>query len=79
MRLLYPEPLSSLLVVQLKEGEEFRHCCGLVFFTAGVFKVEVTCSPAAVAATQSFYENITPAHQHAWKFAPPLEITVTDV
>lgn len=66
-------------VVQLKEGEEFRHCCGLVFFTAGVFKVEVTCSPAAAAAAQtSFYENITPAHQHAWKFAPPLEITVTD-
>ncbi|MPC20390.1 Protein brunelleschi [Portunus trituberculatus] len=63
----------------LKEGEEFRHCCGLVFFTAGVFKVEVTCSPAAVAAQTSFYENITPAHQHAWKFAPPLEITVTDV
>lgn len=71
---------TKLTTPELKEGEEFRHCCGLVFFTAGVFKVEVTCSPAAAAAAQtSFYENITPAHQHAWKFAPPLEITVTDV
>ncbi|XP_066984231.1 protein brunelleschi [Macrobrachium rosenbergii] len=68
----------KLTTPQLAEGEEFRHRCGLVFFTAGVYKVEVTCSPAAAVAQTSFYENITPAHQHAWKFAPPLEITVTD-
>ncbi|XP_045585316.1 protein brunelleschi isoform X2 [Procambarus clarkii] len=70
---------AKLTTPQLAEGEEFRHCCGLVFFTAGVYKVEVTCSPAAAVAQTSFYENVTPAHQHAWKFAPPLEITVTDV
>ncbi|XP_037775449.1 protein brunelleschi-like [Penaeus monodon] len=69
---------TKLTTPQLAEGEEFRHCCGLVFFTAGVYKVEVTCSPAAAVTQTSFYENITPAHQHAWKFAPPLEITVTD-
>ncbi|XP_042221045.1 protein brunelleschi-like isoform X1 [Homarus americanus] len=70
---------TKLTTPQLAEGEEFQHCCGLVFFTAGVYKVEVTCSPAAAVAQASFYENVTPAHQHAWKFAPPLEITITDV
>lgn len=70
----------KLTTPQLSEGEEFRHRCGMVFFTAGVYKVEITCSPAAAAVAQtSFYENITPTHQHAWKFAPPLEITITDV
>ncbi|KAK7074230.1 Trafficking protein particle complex subunit 9 [Halocaridina rubra] len=69
----------KLTTPQLAEGEEFHHKCGLVFFTSGVYKVEVTCSPAAAVAQTSFYENITPAHQHAWKFAPPLEITITDV
>ncbi|KAK8728604.1 hypothetical protein OTU49_009040 [Cherax quadricarinatus] len=70
---------TKLTTPQLAEGEEFQHCCGLVFFTSGVYKVEVTCSPAAAVGQTSFYENVTPAHQHAWKFAPPLEITVTDV
>lgn len=70
---------TKMTTPQLAEGEEFRHCCGLVFFTAGVYKVEMTCSPAAAVSQTSFYENVTPAYQHAWKFAPPLEITVTDV
>ncbi|KAK3861552.1 hypothetical protein Pcinc_028634 [Petrolisthes cinctipes] len=69
---------TKLTTPQLGEGEEFRHCCGLVFFTAGVYKVEVTCSPASTLAQTSFYENVTPTQQHAWKFAPPLEITVAE-
>lgn len=70
---------TKLTLPQLNEGESVHHECGLLFFTAGMYKIEITCSPAANVAQTSLYENVIPAHQHAWKFAPPLEIAITDV
>ena len=63
---------------QLKVDEAYTHCCGMVFFTSGVYKVEVSCSPTQDNQGGAVYENIAASQHHAWKFAPPLEISITD-
>ena len=68
--------------MQLEVNAGYTHSCGLIFFTPGVYKIEVSCTPSCDLDSEvntAVYENTTSSQNHPWKFAPPLEITINDL
>ncbi|KAL7645759.1 UNVERIFIED_CONTAM: hypothetical protein RMT77_002654 [Armadillidium vulgare] len=77
-------------VPKLAPEESYSHDCGLIFFTTGIYKIEVSGSPSSSSSTPygnyqcssvgvpGDHHSKTNQHYHAWKLAPPIEISIVD-
>jgi hypothetical protein len=62
---------------QLEEQGSAYHECSIVFFTPGLYKVDIQCSSQENHPKGDKDQTLNDIG-HTWKFTPPVAITVVD-
>ncbi|XP_046452687.1 protein brunelleschi-like isoform X2 [Daphnia pulex] len=66
---------------KMEPNSNYKHCCGIIFFTPGTYKLDVVCSLKISTQNRESKSNLpydSTNEQHVWKFVPSIEIIVSE-